>query len=435
MIFKMNKVEAENYIYKSYLKANKFLEYNLADSQKRNPIFSYQLIRNLCETPCVIVTGSKGKGSVASMISQIMQTKLKIGLMTSPHLIDFCERFRINGQQISDKDFVENVEFVSPFFDEIDDKIPNNKYISPIGIQTAIALNYFNKSRTQFNVFECGKGAKYDDVNNILHEYAVINSVFLEHTRELGKTLEEIASDKAHVITGEQKCVYVAEQSPEVLQVIEDRAQTYKVPIKIYGKDFKSENIQYTNIGMRFDVVIGNTRYKDLIIPLLGEHQAKNCALAMALCKDVLKELDLTSIRKMLSDINWPGRMEILSSTPFILLDACINSESAKNVKQTLKYLQINNVSLIIGIPDDKDYIGVAQIMKDVTSSIILTQSQNPHYVFTQKQQSVLLEKGINTQWTSNVMDAIALAKQTKSPIIILGTTSVVSEVKNIYSI
>ena len=117
MIFKMNKVEAENYIYKSYLKANKFLEYNLADSQKRNPIFSYQLIRNLCETPCVIVTGSKGKGSVASMISQIMQTKLKIGLMTSPHLIDFCERFRINGQQISDKDFVENVEFVSPFFD------------------------------------------------------------------------------------------------------------------------------------------------------------------------------------------------------------------------------------------------------------------------------------------------------------------------------
>ena len=296
-------------------------------------------------------------------------------------------------------------------------------------------MNYFNKSRTQFNVFECGKGAKYDDVNNILHEYAVINSVFLEHTRELGKTLEEIASDKAHVITGEQKCVYVAEQSPEVLQVIEDRAQTYKVPIKIYGKDFKSENIQYTNIGMRFDVVIGNTRYKDLIIPLLGEHQAKNCALAMALCKDVLKELDLTSIRKMLSDINWPGRMEILSSTPFILLDACINSESAKNVKQTLKYLQINNVSLIIGIPDDKDYIGVAQIMKDVTSSIILTQSQNPHYVFTQKQQSVLLEKGINTQWTSNVMDAIALAKQTKSPIIILGTTSVVSEVKNIYSI
>ena len=145
---------------------------------------------------------------------------------------------------------------------------------------------------TAFQPMDASTGiAKYDDVNNIRHDYAVINRIFLEHTRELGDTLTAIAEDKSHVITGEQKCVYFAEQAQEVLKVLVRRAEAMQVPYKIYGRDFQAENIRYTCSGMLFDVVIGDNIYPDLQIPLLGEHQAKNCALALALCVDVMADL------------------------------------------------------------------------------------------------------------------------------------------------
>ena len=492
----MNRKEAEDFIYKSYLKAQKYQDYNVKDSKKRRNDLTFDLIRKKSKTPCVVITGSKGKGSVANMISQILQTKYTVGLMTSPHIVDFCERFRVNGGKISDEDFIKQISKIQDEIEHIDNSLPNNVCISPMGIQTYLALNYFEDKNTQFNIFECGKGAKYDDVNNVKHEYAVINSIFLEHTRELGETIEEIAEDKAYVMTedkehviskdkayavtdrcknikddrniilGEQKGVYVAEQIPGVMRVIQKRADRLGVPLKVYGKDFWAENICYTKEGMFFDVVIGKERYENIVVPLLGEHQAKNCALALALCKDVLKnkdlqkeedvlengdlqkeedvlenkdlqkeedvleDFDLIKIKENLLKLNWPGRMEVISKTPFILLDACINEASCENVLKVLKHLKIKDAVVIVGIPDDKDYAGVVRAMKNVASDIILTKSQNPHYVFTKRQQERLAVDGIYAEWTESVVDSINMAKKKEKPIVILGTTSVIGEVK-----
>ena len=426
----MTRSEAEDFIYKSYLKAAKFQNYNQKDSEKRQPELTKNLIRAKAGTPCTVVTGSKGKGSVANMISQILQTKYKVGLMTSPHITDFCERFRINGKNISDEDFIKYITLLQPDIDKIDSEIAENVCVSPMGIQALVGLEYFNSEQTDFNVFECGKGARFDDVNNVLHQYAVINSIFLEHTRELGSTLEAIAEDKSHVITGEQKCVYVAEQTDTVLAVIQKRAEKYNVPIKVYGKDFSARNVRFTNQGMHFDVQINDKTYNDIMIPLLGVHQAKNCALAMALCKDVLGDFDLNAVKKKISELNWPGRMEVISKEPLIILDACINPASCKNIKDTLKYLKINKITCVIGIPDDKDFTGVIREMKDISENLILTKSQNPHYVFTQKQCEKMAEEGIKTVWTNSVDEAIKKAKEKSLPIVILGTTSVISEVK-----
>lgn len=425
----MNRKEAEDFIYKSYLKAEKYQDYHVKDSKKRRNDLTLDLIRKNSETPCMVVTGSKGKGSVANMISQILQTKYTVGLMTSPHIVDFCERFRVNGGKISDHDFVKYMSQIQPEIEAIDSVIPKNVCISPMGIQTYLALNYFKSMGTQFNVFECGKGAKFDDVNNVKHEYAVINSIFLEHTRELGDTIEEIAADKSHVITGEQKCVYVAEQIPSVLKVIQDRAENLGVGIKIYGQDFWAENVQYTKEGMSFDVVIGKERYEDILVPLLGEHQAKNCALALALCKDVLENGEFVG-KEMLLKLNYPGRMEVISKQPFILLDACINAASCENVLKVLNHLDIKEATVVVGIPDDKDYMGVVRAMKKVASDIFITKSGNPHYVFTKRQQEKLEEEGIFARWTESVSEAIELAKNKENPIVILGTTSVIAEVK-----
>lgn len=480
----MNRKEAEDFIYKSYLKAQKYQDYNAKDSKKRRNDLTFDLIRKKSKVPCVVITGSKGKGSVANMISQILQTKYTVGLMTSPHIVDFCERFRINGGKMSEEDFRKYVSLIQPEIEDIDAVIPRDVCISPMGIQTYLALNYFEDMGTQFNIFECGKGAKYDDVNNVKHEYAVINSIFLEHTRELGGTIEEIAEDKAYVMTedmeyvilkdeahavtdtckdikddrniilGEQKCVYVAEQIPGVMRVIQKRADRLGVPLKVYGKDFWAENICYTKEGMLFDVVIGKERYENILVPLLGEHQAKNCALSLALCKDVLENedlqkeendlgnedlqkeeddlenFDLIKIKENLSKLNWPGRMEIIDKDPFILLDACINEASCENVLKVLKHLKIEDAVVIVGIPDDKDYVGVVKAMRNAASDIILTKSQNPHYVFTKRQQERLASEGIDVQWTESVLEAMDLAKRKNKAVVILGTTSVIGEVK-----
>ena len=428
----MTRKQAEDFIYKSYLKAAKYQNFYSKDSQKRRNDLTFDLLHNNSNTPCTVVTGSKGKGSVSNMISQILQTKYTTGLMTSPHIVDFCERFQINGTKISDTDFINNICLIQNEIDTIDESLPKDVCISPMGIQAYLALNYFKSQNTEFNIFECGKGAKFDDVNNIQHDYAIINNIFLEHTRELGETLEEIAEDKSHVITGEQKFVYTAEQAPEVLEIIQNRADNLHVPLKIYGKDFSAENLKYTSEGMLFDVNIDGQLYPDILVPLLGEHQARNCALAMALCKDILGELDLSKVRDALSKLNWPGRMEVITKEPFILLDACINSVACENVIQVLDYLNIDRITSIVGIPDDKDYLGVVKAMRKKSSSVILTKSQNPHYVFTNVQQQELQKEGMETLWTDSVPEALTLALKTNQPIVILGTTSVIAEVKTI---
>lgn len=438
--------EAEDFVYVSYLRASTHQDYAAKDAGKRHPELTRSLLRQKSITPCVVVTGSKGKGSVANMISRILQTNYTVGLMTSPHITDFRERFRVNDTMISEADFCRLMAEIQPEILDIASDLPESVCISPMGIQADLALTYFSEKHTDFNVFECGKGAKYDDVNNILHDYAVINRIFLEHTRELGDTLAAIAEDKSHVITGEQKCVYFAEQEPEVLEILVRRAEAMQVPYKIYGRDFQAENVRYTCSGMLFDVVIGDNIYPDLQIPLLGEHQAKNCALALAVCMDVMADLcresdtpDIFSetmcnqIRRQLSAIHHPGRMEILSSDPFVLLDACINSASCENVKDVLRHLGISNCTVIVGIPEDKDYAGVVRSMKDVAARIILTRSGNPHYHFSQKQQESLAEEGIGTIWTDSVKQVLTLTGSCPDPIVILGTTSVISEVERIF--
>ena len=427
--------EAEDFVYASYLRAATHQDYAAKDAGKRHPELTRSLLRQKSITPCVVVTGSKGKGSVANMISRILQTNLSVGLMTSPHITDFRERFRVNDTMISEADFCRLMTQIRPEILNIASDLAESVCISPMGIQADLALTYFSEKHTAFNVFECGKGAKYDDVNNIRHDYAVINRIFLEHTRELGDTLAAIAEDKSHVITGEQKCVYFAEQEPEVLEVLVRRAEAMQVPYKIYGRDFQAENIRYTCSGMQFDVMIGDNIYPDLQIPLLGEHQAKNCALALAVCMDVMADLcrksktfSMPAVRNNLSLLHWPGRMEVLRFDPFVLLDACINSASCENVKEVLRHLGISNCTVIVGIPEDKDYAGVVRSMKNVATRIILTRSGNPHYHFSQHQREVLMQEGILTEWTDSVKQALNLANSFSDAIVILGTTSVISE-------
>ena len=476
----MNRKEAEDFVYSSYLRAEKYHVYEEKDVERRHPEFTRELLRKKSGTPAAIVTGSKGKGSVSKMIAEILQTRFTVGLMTSPHIEDFCERFQVNGEKVSSPLFSMLMEEIRPEIEEIDRKIPKEFCVSPMGIQADFALTWFRSRKTDFNVFECGKGAKLDDVNNILHDYAVINSVFLEHRRELGNTIAEIAEDKAHVITGREKAVFVGEQTEEAMAVIEKRAALFSVPLKVYGRDFWEENLRTEQTGIVFDLCIFGKRYRDIRLPLLGDFQAKNCALAMALSETVFsdlsekasvveeslpnpenlpsaesaysasvkgsksscsvmrskstergKTLEMDAVRRRLSEINWPGRLELISGEPFILLDCCINRVSTKAVRDVLAERKIEKPVSIIAIPEDKDYRGVVQEMSPLSESVILTRTHNPHYHFSEKQCERMAEEGILTEWAEDFTEAMKKAEEKGLPIVILGTTSLLPEVKN----
>ena len=438
----MNRKEAEDFVYSSYLRAEKYHVYEEKDAERRHPEFTRELLRKKSGTPAAIVTGSKGKGSVSKMIAEILQTKFTVGLMTSPHIEDFCERFQVNGEKVSSPLFSMLMEEIRPEIEEIDRKIPKEFSVSPMGIQADFALTWFRSRKTDFNVFECGKGAKLDDVNNILHDYAVINSVFLEHRRELGNTIAEIAEDKAHVITGREKAVFVGEQTKEAMAVIEKRAALFSVPLKVYGRDFWEENLRTEHTGIVFDLYVFGKRYRDIRLPLLGDFQAKNCALAMAVSEMVFSDLsdkstemgktfEMDAVRRRLSEINWPGRLELISGEPFILLDCCINRVSTKAVKAVLAERKIEKPVSIIAIPEDKDYRGVVQEMYPLSESVILTRTNNPHYHFSEKQCERMAEEGIATEWAENFTEAMKKAEEKGLPIVILGTTSLLPEVKN----
>lgn len=428
----MNRKEAEDFIYASYLRAEPYQKYENSDSQKRHPELTKAIIESLNHTPCIAVTGSKGKGSVAKMLAEVLQTEFSVGLMTSPHIEAFNERFKVNDAAISDEDFIKVVESLKNSFDEIESLLPNDVCISPMGIQAAMGLKYFNMKNTSYNVFELGKGAKYDDVNNIQHNYSVINTIFLEHTRELGESIELIAENKSYIISENQKAVFVGEQEESVLEIIEKRAHAFGVPIKIYGRDFGAENIKYTNKGMVFDVVIDNIKETDVCVPLLGEHQAKNCALALALCKEILSQWNIGQIKDRLASLEWPGRMEVISKSPLTLLDACINRNSAYNVLDVLTHMGIEKVTFIIGIPDDKDYKGVAMAVHKKAYATILTTSQNPHYKFTEVQKLTLQKEGIDIIYIKSLNEAINYGKKLGQPIVILGTTAIIADVKRL---
>lgn len=427
----MSELELENYIYKSYLKASKYQNFKEKDSKKRNPIFTKQILSEKSITPCVVITGSKGKGSIANMISQILQIKYDVGLMTSPHIESFCERFRINNDIMTKEELEKYINLIKKDIDRIDNKIKKNEYISPIGIQAMIALEYFNEGKTQFNVFECGKGAQFDDANNIRHQYAIINDIFLEHTRELGSSIAEIAKDKSHVISGEQKCVYVSKQSSKVYKIIEERANLYKVPIKKYGVDFYEKNVRYKNDLMIFDVVTTKKIYTDIAIPLLGSHQARNCSLAISLCEDVLGDkFDINKIKTNLKKLNWQGRMEFISKKPLVLLDACINSKSCDAIEEVCRQYQIKKPMVIIGIPNDKDYLGVAKRMSLISDKLILTKSQNQHYIFDNSQITILRKNNILAKWEDDIIAFLKNNTEYENSIIILGTTSLITDIK-----
>ena len=311
------------------------------------------------------VAGTNGKGSVCALLeSALRQTGLRVGLYTSPHLVRFNERIRVNGVEISDSELGELFDAMEPHAAAI---AAGGREATFFEFTTALAFEYFRKKQVQVAVVETGLGGRLDSTNVITPLISVITRIGLEHTAYLGTTLEAIASEKAGIIKPGRPVVCGA--TPEAaLGVIRKKAAEMKSPWFYAEDSIAVRRVAQDLNGQKVSISGGDVNYGPVVLKLLGKHQLENCATAMATlealatCSPLVLPPEI--IKAGLAEAVWPGRLQVLSLEPPVILDGAHNPDGAQTLAVALKELfKKKKIALIWGMCDDKDALGFVKAM------------------------------------------------------------------------
>lgn len=433
--------QVEDMIYSSYLRAINNITETL-DEQVRSPDLTRKLL-DLVGSPdhnqrYILVTGSKGKGSTSRFIASILgHLGYKVGLFTSPHLVDYNERIRINGQAISNDDFVRLGNMVRGGFHKIEEQLTAEEYQGPVGVALAIATLYFKENHTDFNVIECGRGGRFDDTNVLKNDWAVITPIMEEHIANLGPDLNSITLHKLGIIKDDATSVYISKQISSVLATVKDKLSANSV--QYYDEQFLADSITLTPAGTTFDVRTRLASYTALTIPLLGQFQAINAAAAIALCEEIAGgPLDHTGLQHCLAKLQWPGRCEVISEAPLTIIDGAIHRESAGYLAELIPLInaeRTHSVTSVIGVPQDKDYKGVIEVMSTVSDQIVVTRPDVSHLTFPTDALTIAKHFHENSLEFPYLEDALTAIKE-HSPsdiIVIVGTQTFIGNAKRLF--
>lgn len=379
-----------------------------------NPQDDYQIIH---------VAGTKGKGSVSAMCESILRAEGYVtGLYTSPHMVEFTERIRVNGANIPKDAMVEVVEAIKP----ITRKIPE---ITTFELTTALAFLYFSLKKVQYAVIEVGLGGRLDATNIVDPLISVITSISYDHIQILGNTLSEIAGEKGGIIKP-NKPVVVSPQEEEAQLKIEKIAQERHSPLVQVGRDYLYSAEAHDLAGQSFlistqtelrqmkavmepsgNVVGSPSRFR---IPLLGLHQVENAATAFAVLQTAEKlGLSLSNYAYVegFAKVYWPGRMEIISIDPPIVIDSAHNQNSALRLRQAMDdYFPGMPILLILGASEDKDIEGMFLELLPRVQKVITTQSIHPRAIDAEKLVEILQHCDYSAQAITPVEEAFKQA-------------------------
>lgn len=326
--------------------------------------------------PIIHVAGTKGKGSVAALCaSALQQAGYRVGLYTSPHLDDFAERIQINGENIPHADLVALVDGLRPTIHALE-------RLTTFEIGTAMAFEYFAQQKVDVAVIEVGLGGRLDATNVVTPRVSVITSLSYDHTYVLGNTLAEIAGEKAGIIKPGVP-VIVSPQAEEARSVVAQIAAARGAPLVQVGKDYTFQQASHTLQGQELLVwAEGKPEPARLTIPLLGAHQLVNATTAYAALHALRASgmpLSEEQIRAGFSGVVWPGRFEVLSQQPPIVLDCAHNRDSAQRLRQTLdEYFPGLPVTLVFGASEDKDVQGMLDALMPRVQQLVVVKSFHP---------------------------------------------------------
>jgi dihydrofolate synthase/folylpolyglutamate synthase len=363
----------------------------------------------------VHVAGTNGKGSTSSFIAGMLQAAgYRVGLYTSPHLVSFTERIRINTTLINEAKVVELAGRVRDIARKME--VPDGMAaFSPtfFEVVTAMAFTYFAEEGVDIAVIEVGMGGRLDSTNVISPLVSVITNIELEHTEFLGTTLTQIAGEKAGVIKQGVPVVTGAMQQ-EVITVIEQEAAARKTRVYRLSKDFMPgvTASQHTPV---FDYRGIRTSYEKIRINMLGRYQVDNACLALATIeclRDTGIIVDEAAVRIGLDGARWEGRLELVARKPDIYLDGAHNPASAQKLAATIREMKpaYRRFVLILGILQDKDYRGIITALVPLADHVVVTKPQYSRAMDVQALAAEIRKLHRSVETANTVSDAIATA-------------------------
>ena len=360
----------------------------------------------------VHIAGTNGKGSIAAMVaSALTASGYTTGLYTSPHLHTLRERIRVNGNLISEEEYVALVERLKPEIEAVNQKATYGE-LTTFELVTALGFAHFNLKGVDFQVLEVGMGGRFDATNVIHPEVCLLSSISFDHTEVLGNSLAEIAAEKAGIIKP-GSVVVVSPQPDEVAQVVEKTCQNRQARLVRVGSDVTWHSLS-SDLERQLFQVEGRLGSYKLSIPLLGDYQLANAATAVA-ALEVLAEkgfnISRDSITEGLARVSWPGRFQILSHHPIIVVDGAHNPDSAHRLKETLEqYFDPGQAVLVTGASSDKDVAGVASELAPLFDKVIVTRSCHPRAMAPALLKAEFARYGVEAQVADAVPEALALA-------------------------
>jgi dihydrofolate synthase/folylpolyglutamate synthase len=374
--------------------------------------------------PSIHIAGTKGKGSTAAMIESVLrEAGYRTGLYTSPHLHTFRERIRAGARMIPEEAVSRLIASMQPLVDQVEN-------ITTFEVMTCLAFLWFAEQQIDWAVVEVGMGGRLDATNVLLPEVSVITSLSLDHTTILGDTLAKIAAEKAGIIKPGVP-VISAPQEAEALAVIESVCAQETAPLTLVGRDWTFHGaIAAAGEGQEFSVRRGAKVIPRLHIPLLGAYQIENATTALAALWTLRRQgasIPLYAIRRGLSKVHWPGRLEILNETPLVVADSAHNGDSAQKLVATLKdQFAYKRLILILGASADHASPELLTTLLSAADWAIATRAQHPRAADPTWLQEQARQLGYEMVITDSIAAALDQALAQASPDdLICGTGSI----------
>jgi dihydrofolate synthase/folylpolyglutamate synthase len=388
------------------------------------------------------VAGTNGKGSTCSLISSILQSDgYKVGLYTSPHLVDFTERIEINNKSIDRGKVCELLERIKPSIKKVANT-PSYGHPTFFEVITSMAFLYFCEEQIDFLVLEVGLGGRLDATNVCEPLISVITHIDYDHMDKLGNSLEEIAREKGGIIKSEG-IVISSKQYEEVYNEIKKIADEKNSLIHSVGREINYKIIKSDIKGVIFDLKGIYHNYKNLQTSLLGRHQADNAATAITTIEALRIsgiKISEKAIRAGLKKVKWTGRLEIIQKNPTLILDGAHNPSGIRIVRQALEEIfSYHRLILVLASFADKDYKKMIQIIAPKADLIITTKTMSPRAAPPQviaKEAAQYIEQN-KIIITENIPQAIncALSNSNKDDLIcITGSLYTVGEAKRFFN-
>lgn len=309
----------------------------------------------------VHVAGTNGKGSVCAMMESVLRASgFKTGLYTSPHLVEFSERFRINGEQISDERLMHYIDRVVA----ASDSLPGRR-ATFFEISTAIAFLYFAEEGVQLTVIETGMGGRWDATNVVIPLLSVITHIDIDHTNFLGDSIEEIAAEKAGIIKPGRPVV-VAPQNEAALAELKKASEPLIPAGEAVSVQHVDEASCLVGITQKLKIETQNRRLSSIRLPLLGACQRENCAVAVAAIEVLADLIEFEpEFKAGLESVSWGARFQQVNEAPVMILDGAHNPSAARAMVKTLKEVAgQRTVGFVFGFLDDKESVEFIRTLK-----------------------------------------------------------------------